>query len=145
MCNSTPTASLAFGNDEMTIPGAMTLAELQKLVADSKGEWEQRIGNTTSRMPQAEYQRRLLSRASARHRWENQVAEGYSGSDLDVEEIDRAVRAAIYCGRLESQSSDPFEALDRLQLRVDGHLHVAVVGSGRIERAWCRGKMVVAA
>jgi hypothetical protein len=129
----------------MTIPGAMTLAELQKLVADSKGEWEQRIGNTTSRMPQAEYQRRLLSRASARHRWENQVAEGYSGSDLDVEEIDRAVRAAIYCGRLESQSSDPFEALDRLQLRVDGHLHVAVVGSGRIERAWCRGKTVVAA
>jgi len=92
----------------------------------------QRIGNTTSRMPQAEYQRRLLSRASARHRWENQVAEGYSGSDLDVEEIDRAVRAAIYCGRLESQSSDPFDALDRLQLRVDGQLlNAAVVLFGR--------------
>ena len=91
-----------------------------------------RIGNTTSRMPQAEYQRRLLSRASARHRWENQVAEGYSGSDLDVEEIDRAVRAAIYCGRLESQSSDPFGALDRLQLRVDGQLlNAAVVLFGR--------------
>jgi ATP-dependent DNA helicase RecG len=91
-----------------------------------------RIGNTTSRMPQAEYQRRLLSRASAQHRWENQVAEGYSGSDLDVEEIDRAVRAAIYCGRLESQSSDPFDALDRLQLRVDGQLlNAAVVLFGR--------------
>ena len=38
----------------------------------------QRIGNTTSRMPQAEYQRRLLARASTQHRWENQVAEGYS-------------------------------------------------------------------
>ena len=80
----------------------------------------QRIGNTTSRMPQAEYQRRLLARASAQHRWENQAAEGYSGSDLDTEEIDRAVRAAIHCGRLESQSSDPLDALDRLQLRVDG-------------------------
>ena len=33
----------------------------------------QRIGNTTSRMPQAEYQRRLLARASARRRWENQI------------------------------------------------------------------------
>jgi len=116
----------------MTIPGTMTLAELQKLAAESKGEWEQRIGNTTSQMPQAEYQRRLLARASARHRWENQVAEGYSGSDLDVEEIDRAVRAAIHCGRLESQASDPLDALDRLQLRVDGQLlNAAVVLFGR--------------
>ncbi len=92
----------------------------------------QRIGNTTSRMPQAEYQRRLLARASTRHRWENQVAERYSASDLDVEEIDRAVRAAIHCGRLESQASDPFDALDRLQLRVDGQLlNAAVVLFGR--------------
>ena len=92
----------------------------------------QRIGNTTSRMPQAEYQRRLLARASARHRWENQVAEGYSESDLDLEEIDRAVRAAIYCGRLESQSASPLDALDRLQLRVDGKLlNAAVVLFGR--------------
>ncbi len=92
----------------------------------------QRIGNTTSRMPQAEYQRRLLARASDRHRWENQVAEGYSGSDLDVEEIDRAVRAAIHCGRLESRASDPLDALDRLQLRVDGQLlNAAVVLFGR--------------
>ena len=92
----------------------------------------QRIGNTTSRMPQAEYQRRLLASAPARHRWENQVAEGYSTSDLDLEEIDRAVRAAIYCGRLESQSSDPLDALDRLQLRVDGQLlNAAVVLFGR--------------
>jgi ATP-dependent DNA helicase RecG len=92
----------------------------------------QRIGNTTSRMPQAEYQRRLLGRASARHRWENQVAEGYRSSDLDLEEINRAVRAAIYCGRLESQSSDPLDALDRLELRVDGQLlNAAVVLFGR--------------
>ena len=83
-------------------------------------------------MPRAEYQRRLLDRASARNRWENQVAEGYSVSDLDVEEIDRAMRAAIHCGRLESQASDPLDALDRLQLRVDGQLlNAAVVLFGR--------------
>ncbi len=34
-----------------------------------------RIGNTTSRMPQADYQRRLLARIGTSHRWENQVAE----------------------------------------------------------------------
>ena len=212
----------------MTIPGTMSLAELQKLVAESKGEWEhlefkkttgelhggmetlcgflngtdgkvmfgvtnagriqgqdmadptfqevanairkleppawidqvrvpvagtkevlilettqqtdgpytfdgrpyQRIGNTTSRMPQAEYQRRLLARASAQHRWENQVAEGYSSNDLDLEEIDRAVRAAIYCGRLESQASDPFDA--PRSAAIAGRWSVAQRGRGAV-------------
>jgi predicted HTH transcriptional regulator len=106
----------------------------------------QRIGNTTSRMPQTEYQRRLLASAPAKYRWENQVADGYSVSDLDVEEIDRAVRAAIHCGRLESQASDPLDALDRLQLRVDGQLLTAavVLVGQKFEQARCRGKMVVA-
>jgi predicted HTH transcriptional regulator len=77
----------------------------------------QRIGNTTSRMPQAEYQRRLLARALARDRWENQPAAGYGEADLDREEIERTVRAAVHCGRLESQPADPLELLDRLHLR----------------------------
>src|SRR5438445_3286629 len=38
----------------------------------------QRIGNTTSRMPQAEYERRLLARAKNQQRWESEVVEGYS-------------------------------------------------------------------
>ena len=42
-------------------------------------------------------------RSHALHRWENQAAEGYSLSDLDSEEIDRTVEAAIHCGRLESR------------------------------------------
>jgi ATP-dependent DNA helicase RecG len=87
----------------------------------------QRIGNTTSRMPQAEYRRRLLARANAQVRWENQIAEGYAESDLDLDEIDRTVRAALHCGRLESQPADPMEALDRLSLRVEGRLLRAAV------------------
>ena len=91
-----------------------------------------RIGPTTSLMPQSEYQQRLLSRSHALHRWENQSAEGYSAKDLDTEEIDRTVREAIQSGRLESRSSDPFDALDRLQLRIDGQLlRAAVVLFGR--------------
>jgi predicted HTH transcriptional regulator len=83
-------------------------------------------------MPQPEYQQRLLSRSHALHRWENQSAEGYSAKDLDTKEIDRTVREAIHSGRLESRSSDPFDALDRLQLRIDGQLlRAAVVLFGR--------------
>src|SRR5271157_3056103 len=81
-----------------------------------------RIGPMTSLMPQSEYQQRLLSRSHALQRWENQPAEGFSANDLDTEEIDRTIREAIQSGRLESRSSDPFDALDRLQLRVDGQL-----------------------
>jgi ATP-dependent DNA helicase RecG len=87
----------------------------------------QRIGNTTSRMPQAEYQRRLLARALAKERWENQVAEGYTVADLDMTEVERTLRAAVHQGRLESEPGDLVELLDRLYLRVDGHLRRAAV------------------
>jgi ATP-dependent DNA helicase RecG len=91
-----------------------------------------RIGPTTSLMPQSEYQQRLLSRSHALQRWENQPAEGYSANDLDTEEINRTIREALQSGRLESRSSDPFDSLDRLQLRVDGQLlRAAVVLFGR--------------
>lgn len=91
-----------------------------------------RVGPTTSLMPQPEYRRRLMARSIALHRWENQPAEGFSLSDLDTEEIDRSVRAAIHCGRLESQPSGPLDSLDRFQLRIDGQLlRAAVVLFGR--------------
>jgi ATP-dependent DNA helicase RecG len=42
------------------------------------------------------------------------------------------VRAAIHCGRLESQPSTAQDSLDRFQLRVDGQLlRAAVVLFGR--------------
>ncbi len=96
------------------------------------GRAYKRIGPTTSRMSQTEYQERLLARTQAIHRWENQVAEGYLLADLDTEEIDRMVRAAVHCGRLASQPSDPMDVLDRLHLRVEGRLlRAAVVVFGR--------------
>jgi len=87
----------------------------------------QRIGNTTSRMPQPEYQRRLLARALAKDRWENQVAEGYTLADLDMAEVERTLRAAVHQGRLESEPADPVEGLDRLHLRVDVQVRRAAV------------------
>jgi ATP-dependent DNA helicase RecG len=83
-------------------------------------------------MPQSAYQQRLLARSHALRRWENELADGYSQGDLDAEEIDRTVRAAIHCGRLESEPSTPGDSLDRLQLRRDGQLlRAAVVLFGR--------------
>jgi ATP-dependent DNA helicase RecG len=96
------------------------------------GRAYKRTGPTTSRMSQAEYQQRLLARPQTIQRWENQVAEGYSVTDLDAEEIDRMVRAALHSGRLASQPSDPMDVLDRLHLRVEGRLlRAAVVLFGR--------------
>jgi ATP-dependent DNA helicase RecG len=78
-------------------------------------------------MPGAENQKRLLARADATQRWENQIAEGYSLADLDLEEIDRTVQEALSRRRLEKRPSDPIDALDRLHLRVEGHLRQAAV------------------
>src|SRR5208282_4259741 len=89
-------------------------------------------GNTTSRMPQAEYERRLLARAKNQQHWEDQPAEKYTLADLDMAEVERTLRAAVHQGRLENAPSDPLEGLDRLQLRVDGQLlRAAVVLFGR--------------
>ena len=78
----------------------------------------QRIGSTTSVMPQDRYQSLLLERAHARHRWENEVASGVTLDGVDHEEILRTVRLGIEAGRLpESTGSDIGDILDRLQLR----------------------------
>lgn len=92
----------------------------------------QRIGNTTSRMPQQEYERRLLARTKNQERWESEVAEGYSLESLDTKEIKKTLRAAVDAGRLESTVTTPAEALERFHLRVGGKLlRAAVVLFGR--------------
>lgn len=92
----------------------------------------QRIGNTTSRMPQPEYERRLLARTKNQQRWESEVAEGYSLESLDSKEIKKTLRAAVEAGRLESTVTTPAEALERFHLRVGGKvLRAAVVLFGR--------------
>ena len=76
----------------------------------------QRIGTTTSLMPQAEYERRLLERGHSQQRWENQVAEDYVFDDLDVVEIRRTIREAVDAGRLDSTLTGPTEALEKFHL-----------------------------
>ena len=82
-----------------------------------------RVGTTTSRMPQAQYERLLLDRGHVRHRWENQTAVGVTLEDLDREEILRTRELAIQQNRISAGTSlDPGEILDRLKLRQDGQI-----------------------
>lgn len=81
----------------------------------------QRVGTTTSRMPQQRYEALLLERAHARQRWENQPAVGVSLEDLDHEEILRTRETAIQHRRISAGTSmDVGDILDRLGLRRDG-------------------------
>ncbi|MFQ6090171.1 MAG: ATP-binding protein [Candidatus Bipolaricaulia bacterium] len=88
----------------------------------------QRIGTTTSVMPQERYQQLLLDRMHSRQRWETMLATDLDVGDLDQEEILRTARAGISAGRLpESTGTDPIDILDRLGLRVGGKLLNAAI------------------
>lgn len=88
----------------------------------------QRIGSTTSIMPQATYQRLLNEREHSRIRWENQPAEAYDIAKLDSEEILRTVRLGIAAGRLpESTGNAVPDILSRLGLVRDGKPNQASV------------------
>ncbi len=78
-----------------------------------------RVGTTTSLMPQAEYQRRLLERDHAQQRWENQPAVGYRYADLDEVEIWRSVSEASAARRLDAVVTSPMEALRKFHLMAD--------------------------
>ncbi len=83
----------------------------------------QRVGTTTSRMPQDRYESLLLERMHARRRWENQPAVGVGLADLDQEEILRTREAAIRHRRISAgTSTDVGDILDRLGLLIDGVL-----------------------
>jgi ATP-dependent DNA helicase RecG len=93
----------------------------------------QRVGTTTSLMPQEIYQRLLLERTHSRHRWENEIAE-VTIEELDVEEIRRTIQTSIASGRLPADTSadDLTDIMDRLGLRIRGALvNAAVVAFGR--------------
>lgn len=88
----------------------------------------QRVGNTTSLMPQQLYERRLLERAHASARWETQLARGYLLRSLDRREIVRTAREAHHAGRLEAAVESPEEVLRKLHLLTDeGVLQAGVV------------------
>lgn len=88
----------------------------------------QRVGSTTSRMPQQRYHELLLQRHHDRQRWELTEATGFGLADLDEEEIVKTVRRGIAAGRIpDSASLDPGECLDRFGCRVNGRLLNAAV------------------
>lgn len=121
--------------DQVPIPG--TDREVLVLQAPKRsdlvpftydGRPYRRLGSSTERMPQEQYQQLLLQRAHGRHRWENRRAEGVMLADLDTEEILRTLRIGREAGRLpESTVGSPDEILEKLQLRVDGGLLNAAV------------------
>jgi ATP-dependent DNA helicase RecG len=92
-----------------------------------KGRPYRRVGTTTSIMPQAEYERRLLERGHPARRWENQAAERYRLKHLDTKEVRRAVADAVAAGRLESPVTNPTGPLEKLKLLEDGRLSQAAV------------------
>lgn len=78
----------------------------------------QRIGSTTSQMPQQMYQRLLLERSYSSHRWETEPAPGYRIEDLDASEILRTVRMGVKAGRIpDFQGEDISSILDRFGLK----------------------------
>jgi ATP-dependent DNA helicase RecG len=91
-----------------------------------------RVGSTTSQMPQAAYERRLLDRYHSRQRWENLIAERFTVADLDDEEILRTIREATDASTLESSVTSPLEALRKFHLLAeDRPLQAAVVAFAR--------------
>jgi ATP-dependent DNA helicase RecG len=97
------------------------------------GRAYQRVGTTTSVMPQETYQNILLERSHSRRRWENEIAE-VTVDQLDAQEIRRTIQTGIASGRLPADTSadDLTDVLDRLGLRIRGSLvNAAVVVFGR--------------
>ena len=78
-----------------------------------------RVASTTSVMPQAEYQRRLLQRDHSRDRWENQPAVGYRVEDLDANEIRQTVTESVAVGRLLGPWTDAADTLSKFHMLVD--------------------------
>lgn len=88
----------------------------------------QRIGTTTSVMPQERYQQLLLNRVHGRRRWENTPAAEVGVDELDGEEILRTVRTSVQTGRLgEVTETDPTTILSRMRLLSNGSLLNAAV------------------
>jgi ATP-dependent DNA helicase RecG len=95
-----------------------------------------RHGPTTRIMPRDQYERRLLERMHATHRWENRPAEGIGIADLEQTEIVRTIDEAVRRQRMEDPGTrDPQELLTGLGLIRDGQLlNAAVVLFCRADR-----------
>lgn len=99
-----------------------------------------RIGNTTSEMPDDEYDRILLERAHREGtRWETRPAEDWSLDDLDTSRIHRIVNLARQRGRLDTPGDNPTRLLRGLGLYSNEVLQKsAVVLFGKAEQIEAR-------
>ena len=96
-----------------------------------------RSGPTTSVMPRAEYERRLIEQLHTTHRWENEpVVKGITIADLDAEEIQITLDNAIRLGRLEATDRrDTASILRGLELIREGKLlNAAVILYGKSDQ-----------
>ncbi len=88
-----------------------------------EGRPYERVGSTTRKMSQEQYEKLLLDRSHALRRWENQPAVDVQIKDLDREEILRTRELAIQQRRISAETSRNIgDILDRLGLRRNGIL-----------------------
>lgn len=101
-----------------------------------KGQAYKRVGNSSLKMSQDEYNRMLLERVHGERRWETEVAEGWDEGHLDGNELVRTVEEAIRRGRLEDPGTRaPRELLRGLGLLREKKLvRGAVVLFGEAQR-----------
>jgi len=96
-----------------------------------------RRGPTTSLMPKAEYERRVVERLHSTRRWENEpVSNGISIKDFDEDEIQLTLSNAIDAGRMHRpRKTDVKSILIGLGLIIGGSLtNAAVVLYGKNSR-----------
>ncbi|MGA3373909.1 MAG: hypothetical protein ABSC48_19370 [Terracidiphilus sp.] len=87
------------GADGLEVLVSKAASTADSLPCTYDGRPYQRVGTTTSVMPQESYQRVLLERTHSRHRWENEITE-VTIDELEAQEIRRTVQTGIAGGRL---------------------------------------------
>ncbi|HLB33975.1 MAG TPA: RNA-binding domain-containing protein [Chthoniobacterales bacterium] len=89
-----------------------------------------RLQSQTSPMPRELYHRLLLDKTQKNKGWEDGVLEEITLDDLDHDEIIKTIQTGVASGRIPptKETTDPFEALTRLQLVRNNHfINAAVV------------------
>jgi ATP-dependent DNA helicase RecG len=128
--------------ERIALPGGSEVIVLSAPAAVASGPFAfdgrayQRVGSTTSVMPQARYQNLLLERAHPQNRWEKIPVPSLTVGDLDAEEIQRTVDTAIRLGRMSPLRDRSEESILRgLGLMEGGQLlQAAVVLFGQSSR-----------
>jgi len=98
------TERIPVGENGLEVLVLKTTSTADSLPCTYDGRPCERVGTTTSVMPQETYQRTLLERTHSRHRSENEIAE-VTIDELDVQEIRRTIQTGIAGGRLAADTS----------------------------------------